>query len=84
MPVRETPVLIVGAGPVGLTAACELRRRGINVHVIDGRGGPATTSRALGIHARTLEVLGHVGVLDQVLARAQRVHSFRVHEDGRS
>jgi hypothetical protein len=42
----ENNVLIVGAGPTGLTLACDLRSRGIAVQVIDKAAGPATTSRA--------------------------------------
>jgi NADPH-dependent dioxygenase len=78
----QLEVVVVGAGPVGLTAACELRRRDIPVRVIDARSGPATTSRALGMHARTLEVLAQVGILEQVLALAQPVNQFRVHDNG--
>jgi 2-polyprenyl-6-methoxyphenol hydroxylase-like FAD-dependent oxidoreductase len=45
---HETDVLIVGAGPTGLTLACELLRRGVNCRIIDKAASPATTSRALG------------------------------------
>ena len=50
-------VLIVGAGPTGLTAALELSRLGIPVRIIDKQSAPATTSRAVGVQARTLELL---------------------------
>ena len=43
-------VLIVGAGPTGLTAALELSRLGIPVRIIDKQSAPATTSRAVGVH----------------------------------
>ena len=49
---KNSTVLIVGAGPTGLTLACDLRTRGIDVLVIDKATGPATTSRALGLQAR--------------------------------
>ena len=50
-------VLIVGAGPTGLTAALELSRLGIAVRIIDKQSAPPTTSRAVGVQARTLELL---------------------------
>jgi NADPH-dependent dioxygenase len=76
-------VLVVGAGPVGLAAAIELRRRALSVRVIDAKLGPATTSRALGTHARTLEVYRAMGVLDAILDHARPLAAFTVHERGR-
>lgn len=60
----HTEVIIVGAGPVGLTLACELRLAGIHVAVLERRAERTTQSRALTIHGRTLEMLGLRG-LDQ-------------------
>ncbi|MFE0351660.1 FAD-dependent oxidoreductase [Streptomyces griseoluteus] len=77
------PVLVVGAGPVGLTAAHELARRGVCVRLVDAAPGPATTSRALATHARTLETYDQMGVLDDVLPRGQRVKHFTLHQNGR-
>ncbi|MEU2287208.1 FAD-dependent oxidoreductase [Streptomyces sp. NPDC013178] len=76
-------VLVVGAGPVGLTAAHELARRGIRVRLVDAAPGPASTSRALATHARTLEVYDQMGVLDDLLPRGQRVEHFTLHQNGR-
>ncbi|WP_409491257.1 FAD-dependent oxidoreductase [Amycolatopsis sp. cmx-11-12] len=76
-------VLVVGAGPVGLTVAHELRRRGAGVRVVDRADGPAPTSRATATHARTLEVYHQMGVLDELLARGQRVGHFSMHRGGR-
>ncbi|GGS46718.1 hypothetical protein GCM10010171_47410 [Actinokineospora fastidiosa] len=76
-------VLVVGAGPVGLTVAHELARRGVAVRVVDRADGPATTSRATANHARTLEVYHQMGVLDDIVARGHRVGRFSVHRDGR-
>ncbi|WP_322907341.1 FAD-dependent oxidoreductase [Paenibacillus sp. SGZ-1009] len=50
-------VLIVGAGPTGLTLALELARRGIAIRIIDQAAGPSRYSKALGVMARTLELL---------------------------
>ncbi len=48
--------MIVGAGPVGLTMAAELARHGLSCRVIDQAAAPSTTSKALAIFPRTLEV----------------------------
>ena len=53
--VRETQVLIVGAGPTGLILAFWLTRQGIRVSIIDKAAEPGTTSRAIVGQARTLE-----------------------------
>ncbi|MFD8492863.1 FAD-dependent oxidoreductase [Amycolatopsis sp. NPDC059657] len=76
-------VLVVGAGPVGLTAAHELARQGLRVRLVDAAAGPATTSRALATHARTLETYDQMGVLDELLPRGQRVEHFTLHQNGR-
>lgn len=75
--------LVVGAGPVGLTAAHELLRRGVAVRIVDRAAGPAPTSRATANHARTLETYHQMGVLDDLLARGQRAENFTVHMRGR-
>src|SRR5688572_29469900 len=53
----DTEVLVVGAGPVGLMTALELTRRGISVRIIDRAPQRAPESRALVVHARTLEIM---------------------------
>ncbi|MEU2793395.1 FAD-dependent oxidoreductase [Streptomyces sp. NPDC007100] len=76
-------VLVVGAGPVGLSAAHELARHGARVRLVDAAHGPATTSRALATHARTLETYDQMGVLDDLLPRGRRVEHFTLHQNGR-
>ncbi|KMO10278.1 FAD-dependent monooxygenase [Methylobacterium platani] len=61
------PVLIVGAGPTGLTAALELSRLGVPLRLVDKREAPATTSRAIGVQARTLELLDQRGLADELV-----------------
>ena len=78
----HTTVLIVGAGPVGLTLALDLQRQQIPFLLIDAAPHPATTSRALGLHARTIELLSEFGVGADLAAQAQPVHAFSVYERG--
>ncbi|BBX96661.1 2-polyprenyl-6-methoxyphenol hydroxylase [Mycobacterium lacus] len=65
---RLTPVLVVGAGPTGLTMANELTRHGVAVRIVDREAAPARTSRALVVQPRTLEILDDMGVIDEALA----------------
>jgi 2-polyprenyl-6-methoxyphenol hydroxylase-like FAD-dependent oxidoreductase len=68
-PTKPTHVLIVGAGPTGLVLALWLTRLGVSVRIIDKAMEPGTTSRALAVHARTLELYRQVGLADDVVAR---------------
>ncbi|KWX57898.1 FAD-dependent oxidoreductase [Mycobacterium sp. NAZ190054] len=75
----DADVVVVGAGPTGLTLACALRLHGLTVRVVDRAAGPATTSRANFLHARGSEVLGRIGALgtlpDESL-RAMRITNY--------
>jgi 2-polyprenyl-6-methoxyphenol hydroxylase-like FAD-dependent oxidoreductase len=66
-------VLVIGAGPVGLTMASELARRGVSVRIIDKSHAPSQLSKALAVHARTLEVFEQMGAVDAFLTRGFRV-----------
>jgi 2-polyprenyl-6-methoxyphenol hydroxylase-like FAD-dependent oxidoreductase len=69
----QTPdVLVVGAGPAGLAAACGLLMQGVRVRVVDKASAPATTSRANFLHARGSEVLDRLGALGDLPARSLR------------
>ena len=59
----DADVLVVGAGPVGLMTAIELRRRGVDVVIIDQRGTSAQWAKAVGVQPRTLEIWDAVGVV---------------------
>lgn len=67
-----TDVLIVGAGPTGLVLALWLTQQGIGVRIIDKAARPGTTSRALGVQARTLELYRQLGLADAVVAAGQK------------
>ena len=66
VPPSHTDVLIVGAGPTGLTLAAALRLRGVAVTVIDRQPQGSNTSRAAVVHARTLEVLETIGAAERL------------------
>ena len=76
------PVLIVGAGPTGLTAAIELSRLGVDVRIVDKAAEPSTTSRALGVQARTVELLRPRGVADELLRIGNRASATTLYADG--
>jgi 2-polyprenyl-6-methoxyphenol hydroxylase-like FAD-dependent oxidoreductase len=63
----KTDVLIVGGGPTGLVLALWLKRLGVEVRVIDETAEPGTTSRALAVHARTLEFYRQVNLAAEVV-----------------
>lgn len=68
IPPSQVAVLIVGAGPTGLTLACELARRGVPFRIIEAAQSPQPGSRGKGIQPRTLEVFNDLGMVDRVLA----------------
>jgi len=81
---RQVDIMIVGAGPVGLALAAELRRQGADALIIDRNRDAAQTSRACVIHARTLEVLEPLGVTAQLLAEGVKVPIFRIRDRDRA
>jgi 2-polyprenyl-6-methoxyphenol hydroxylase-like FAD-dependent oxidoreductase len=71
-PIREADVLIVGAGPTGLVLALWLTRMGVRVRIVDKTAEPGTTSRALAVQARTLELYSQMGIADAVIERGRK------------
>ncbi|WP_437552900.1 FAD-dependent oxidoreductase [Sorangium sp. So ce367] len=67
-PSLSTHVLIAGAGPTGLTLACDLARRGVACRIVDKAPAHFAGSRGKGVQPRTLEVLDDLGVLDAAMA----------------
>lgn len=74
-----TEILIVGAGPVGLTAALELTRRGLPVRIIDDGPRPHTQSRAVAINPRTLDILNSSGLTPKLLDAGIRLRALNIH-----
>jgi len=64
------PILVIGAGPTGLTLACELARHGAPVRIVDRLPGIRPFARATGVHSRTLEVFQDFGIADEIIARS--------------
>ncbi|WP_410625608.1 FAD-dependent monooxygenase [Amycolatopsis sp. cmx-8-4] len=80
----DVDVLVAGAGPVGLMAASRLARSGVSVRLVDAAAGPATTSRALGSHARSLEIYDQLGILGEIAPHGTRVNGFIRHQSDRA
>lgn len=60
-------VIVAGAGPTGLMLACELRLHGLNPVVLEKETEPTKVVRALGLHARSIEVMDQRGLLERFL-----------------
>ena len=71
-------VLIVGAGPVGLTLAPELARYGVPMRLIDRSAQPTATFKALFVWSRTLELLGCMGCTPAFLAAGLRAQGATI------
>jgi 2-polyprenyl-6-methoxyphenol hydroxylase-like FAD-dependent oxidoreductase len=74
----ENEVIVVGAGPGGLFLACELMLAGVRCTVLERRTQRSVESRAVGLQARTLELLAMRGIVDRFLARGHPHSSYRV------
>ncbi|MEV4489934.1 rifampin monooxygenase [Micromonospora coxensis] len=64
-------VIVVGGGPTGLMLAAELRLHGVHVLVLERETAPAAYVRALGLHARSVEVMDQRGLLERFLAHGR-------------
>ncbi|HEY6461097.1 MAG TPA: FAD-dependent monooxygenase [Polyangiaceae bacterium] len=78
----STDVLIVGSGPTGLVLALALAKLGVRARVVDKAATTGTTSRALAVQARTLELYDQLGLADDVVARGLRVPGVNFWVDG--
>ncbi|BBZ71843.1 FAD-dependent oxidoreductase [Mycobacterium paraseoulense] len=80
---KDTDVLVVGAGPTGLTLAAALLVRGIRVTLVDQVAEGANTSRAAAVNARTLEVLGELDVARRMVKAGLIAPRFTMREGRR-
>src|SRR3954469_24322936 len=80
-------VLVVGAGPVGLTLAAELARHGARPRIIDRAASPSPYCRAIGVTPRTLEVWDDMGIARPMidagvwLTGTRRIINGQIHDD---
>lgn len=79
----QTEVLIVGAGPTGLALACQLIRHGIDFIIIDRNASTTEYSKAIGVHARTLEIYEQIGLANSLIAAGTKAEKVRLVEGGK-
>ena len=79
---KDLPILIVGAGPTGLTAALELSRRGVPVRLIERRSGPSPLSRAVGLMPESMEIFQNCGVESAIRREALEVEALDIWRGG--
>ena len=79
--IQNKEILVVGAGPVGLAAAIEIKRRGGTPRIIDANAGPNPNSRALAVNPRTLDLLGPSGAAERLLAAGIKIKKLVVRRD---
>ncbi|CAK9052756.1 Rifampicin monooxygenase (RIFMO) [Durusdinium trenchii] len=82
-PMRQAPILVVGAGPVGLTAAHRIARHGAAVRIIEIAEAPTTLSKALVVWRRTLQILDATLPRERFLAAGNEVRQARFFADGK-
>jgi 2-polyprenyl-6-methoxyphenol hydroxylase-like FAD-dependent oxidoreductase len=76
-------VLIVGAGPVGLTMAAALAHYGVNCRIIDKAPRPTDKSKALVVWSRTMELLQNLNLADRFVQTGMKIHGASIYGDGR-
>jgi 2-polyprenyl-6-methoxyphenol hydroxylase-like FAD-dependent oxidoreductase len=82
-PTKKSDVLIVGAGPTGLVLALWLTKLGVRVRIIDKTSEPSTTSRALAVQARTLELYRQLDLAKTVLDCGHKVPAVNLWVTGK-
>lgn len=76
-PIQDARVLIVGAGPAGLFAACELMRQGVKPRIVERREAPHREARGTALQPATLEILHRAGLLERFLERGVRIRTIQ-------
>src|SRR5262245_8524512 len=81
-PTIKTDILIVGAGPTGLSFGCQLLRYGIDFIIVERNEGITPYSKAIGVHARTLEIFDQIGLAQEAVGRGTVAGTARLIIDG--
>ncbi|HYS52122.1 MAG TPA: FAD-dependent monooxygenase [Burkholderiales bacterium] len=79
----DADVLIVGGGPTGLMLANQLGRREIRATIVDRHSGPAQQTRAMAVHARTLEIYSKLGIAERALELGRRGNGANMWAEGK-
>src|SRR5580692_10894073 len=79
----RSDVLIVGAGPTGLVLALWLTKLGVKVRIVDKTAEPGTTSRALAVQARTLELYRQLDLADEIVKRGHKTPAVNLWVKGK-
>ena len=80
---NDIEVLIVGAGPTGLVLALVLARHGVTPRIVEKNPGPGEASRAMAVHARTLEFYSQLGFADEVVGRGIQMKNIHIRRGAR-
>ena len=75
-------VLIIGAGPTGLAMGIRLRQLGVDCLIVERQQQPSNLSKAVGLHARSLEVLDVLGVREELEVEALRQDNVVIYNEG--
>ena len=75
-------MLIVGAGPSGLMLACQLARYNVKFRIIDTKPGPTKQSRAMGLHARSVEAYAQLSLEDVVKSKSELISGIKMYANG--
>ncbi|HVF87158.1 MAG TPA: FAD-dependent monooxygenase, partial [Pyrinomonadaceae bacterium] len=78
----KTDVIIIGAGPTGLSLACQFIRHGVDFVVVEKKESVTPFSKALGVHARTLEIYEQLGLAERATTEGAIAGKVRLLEGG--
>jgi 3-(3-hydroxy-phenyl)propionate hydroxylase len=77
---RQSEVVVVGAGPVGIVAALALFKKGISVTILEAETQPVRDQRAASMHPPTLEMLAHLGITDSIIEKGLVASKYQFHD----